>query len=89
MKKRSSLKRVLLTHIIAYVAIIIVVITFVSIYMQTTKIDSLTRSVLGKESISYANEIDNWWSNVEQRVRQTADVLKNSPELSYDDALAM
>ena len=89
MKKRSSLKRVLLTHIIAYVAIIIAVITFVSIYMQTTKIDSLTRSVLGKESISYANEIDNWWSNVEQRVRQTADVLKNSPELSYDDALAM
>ncbi|MBO4395683.1 MAG: methyl-accepting chemotaxis protein [Eubacterium sp.] len=89
MKKRKSLKKVLLTHIIAYVAIIIIVITAVSIYMQTKKIRSLTESVLGKESVSYANAIDNWWSNVEQRVLQTAAVLKASPDLSYDDALKM
>ena len=89
MKKRSSLKKVLLRHIIAYVAIIIIVITTVSIYMQMKKIRSLTESVLGKESISYANEIDNWWSNVEQRVAQTADVMKNIPVLSSDDTHAM
>ena len=89
MKKRSSLKKALLRHIIADVTVIIVVITFVSIYMQMKKISSLTESVLGKESVSYANEINNWWSNVEQRVAQTADVLKNSPDLSYDDALAL
>ncbi len=89
MKKRSSLKKVLLTHIVAYVAVIIIVITGVSIFMQTSKISSLTESVLGKESISYANEVDNWWSNVEQRVAQTADVIKNLPKISYEDQLAM
>ena len=57
--------------------------------MQASKISSLTESVLGKESISYSSEIGNWWSNVEQRVQQVADVLKNTPELNYDDALKM
>ena len=89
MRKRKTLKKVLLTHIIAYVAIIIAIITTISIFMQASKISSLTESVLGKESISYSSEIGNWWSNVEQRVQQVADVLKNTPELNYDDALKM
>ena len=89
MGKRKTLKKVLLTHIIAYVAIIIAIITTISIFMQTSKISSLTESVLGKESISYSSEIGNWWSNVKQRVQQVADVLKNTPELKYDDALKM
>ncbi len=89
MRKRKFLKKVLLTHIIAYVAIIIAIITTISIFMQASKISSLTESVLGKESISYSSEIGNWWSNVEQRVQQVADVLKNTPELNYDDALKM
>ena len=88
-RRRRKLKTILMTRIIIYVAILIVVITGVSIFMQTTKIESLTGSVLGKESISYANQVNNWWSNVEQRVGQTADVLQNIPELSYDEALAM
>ncbi len=89
MRKRKTLKKVLLTHIIAYVAIIIAIITTISIFMQTSKISSLTESVLGKESISYSSEIGNWWSNVQQRVQQVADVLKNTPDLKYDDALKM
>ena len=89
MRKRKTLKKVLLTHIIAYVAIIIAIITTISIFMQASKISSLTESVLGKESISYSSEIGNWWSNVQQRVQQVADVLKNTPELNYDDALKM
>ena len=89
MGKRKTLKKVLLTHIIAYVAIIIAIITTISIFMQTSKISSLTESVLGKESISYSSEIGNWWSNVKQRVQQVADVLENTPDLKYDDALKM
>ncbi len=88
-KKRKKLKTILMAKIIAYVAVLIVVITAVSIFMQTKKIQSLTESVLGKESISYASQVNNWWSNVEQRVAQIGDVLKNIPDLSYDDAQAM
>ena len=89
MKKRKTLKSILIVRIIAYVAILIVVISLASIYMQSSKISSLTESVLGKESISYASVVNNWWSNVEQRVKQTGDVLKNSPNMEYNDALSM
>jgi len=88
-KKRKSLKKLLLSEIILFVAIILAIITVVSIKMQSDKMLELTKSVLGKESVSYASEVYNWWSSIEGRVQQTADVWKNTPELSYDDALAM
>ncbi len=88
-QKRKSLKKVLLTQIILAVAFIIIVITAFNINAQKRKIKELSGSLLSKESISYANEIYSWWSSIEGRVKQTADIWKNSPELSYDDALVM
>ena len=89
MKKRTELKKVLLLQIVAYVTLIILIITAINIRMQSAKIKELTYSLLAKESVSYAKEVYNWWNSIEERVNQTAQVLKNSPELSYDDALAL
>ena len=89
MKKRKSLKNVLLTEVIAFSAIIIIVITAVSIKMQTDEIMDLTKSLIAKESLSYAGEVNNWWDGIEVRVRQTADVYRNSPDMSYDDTLKL
>ena len=88
-KKRKSLKKTLLTKIIIYVAIIIVIITQISIKLAADNIQSLTNSILARESATYAGEVQNWWSSIEERVGQTASVIKNSPEMSYDDTLAM
>lgn len=87
--KRKSLKKILSTQIIAFVAIMIVIITMINMKMQSDRITDLTESVLAKESISYANEVYNWWSSIEERVGQTASVYRNLPEQSYDDTLAM
>ncbi|MCH5186089.1 MAG: methyl-accepting chemotaxis protein [Oscillospiraceae bacterium] len=87
--KRKSLKQILLTQIIVSVVVIIAIITVVSIRVQSLEVIGLTKSVLSRESISYANEIYNWWGSIEGRVQQTADVWKNSPEMTYDEALAM
>ncbi len=87
--KRKSLKKILSTQIIAFVAIIIVIITMINMKMQSDRITELTESVLAKESISYASEVYNWWSSIEERVGQTASVYRNLPEQSYDDTLAM
>jgi len=89
MKKRKSLKKTLLSKIILYVAIIIVIITQISIKLASDNIQSLTNSILAKESAAYASEINNWWSSIVERVRQTANVVKNSPETSDEDMLAM
>ncbi|MBO6108002.1 MAG: methyl-accepting chemotaxis protein [Eubacterium sp.] len=88
-KKRRSLKKVLLTEIIVFVAVIIAIITAISVKLQKDEIRDLTRSVLSEESISYSSEIYNWWSSIEQRVAQTASVFKNIPEPNYDDTLKM
>ncbi len=88
-KKRKSLKNSLLSKIIICVAIIIVVITQISIKLASDNIQSLMHSVLARESATYASEIHNWWSSVEERVAQTANVMRTTPELSYDEALAM
>lgn len=88
-RKRKSLKKVLLTEIIAFVVIIMAIVTGINIKMETDKITELTESILSKESISYASEVNNWWSSIQQRVAQTADVVGNLPELDYDDTLAM
>ncbi len=88
-KKRRSLKKVLMAQTTLIAAIIILAITCVSIRMQTNKIRSLTESVLSRESVSYASEVYNWWSSIEDRVGQTADIYKNIPEMSYDDTLSM
>ena len=88
-KKRKSLKKTLLTKIIIFVAIMIVVITQISIKIAVDNIQSLTNSLLAKESVNYASEVSNWWNGIEARVQQTSDVLKNAPKLSYDDTLAI
>ncbi len=88
-KKRKSLKKTLLSKIIIYVAIMIVVITQISIKLASDNIQSLMNNILARESATYASEIHSWWSSIEQRVAQTADVMRNTPELSYDEALSM
>ena len=87
--KRKSLKKTLLSKIIIYVAIIIVIITQISIKLASDNIQSLTNNILARESETYANEIYSWWNAIKERVGQTANVMRNTPELSYDDALAM
>ncbi|MCR5302304.1 MAG: methyl-accepting chemotaxis protein [Lachnospiraceae bacterium] len=87
--KRKSLKKTLLSRIIIYVAIMIVIITQISIKIAVDNIQSLTNRILARESVTYAEEVNNWWSSIEGRVSQTADVLRNTPDLSYDDALNM
>ena len=87
--KRKSLKMSLLSKIIIFVAIIVVIITQISIKLAADNIESLTDSILAKESATYAEEIYGWWSSIEERVSQTADIYRNTPEMSYDDTLAM
>ena len=87
--KRKSLKKSLLTSIVIWVAIMIVIITQISIKLASDNIRSLMNNILARESATYANEIQSWWNSIEDRVGQTADVMRNTPELSYDDALTM
>lgn len=89
MKKRKSLKKSLLSRIIIYVAIVIVIITQISIKLAADNIQALTNGILERESITYAAEIHNWWNSITERVEQTADVIRNTPDLSYDDARNM
>ncbi len=84
-KKRTTLKKSLITRTIIYVAIIIVIISQIAIKMQSDNIISLSNIVLARESASYAGQIENWWDEIEQRVAQTAYVLKNTPANSYEE----
>jgi hypothetical protein len=74
---------------IIYVAIIIVIITQISIKLASDNIQSLMNGILARESAKYASEIQSWWNDSKTRVGQTADVMRNIPELSYDDTLNM
>ncbi len=87
--KRGSLKKSLLSKIIIFSAVIIIVITQISIKLSVDNIQPLTYNILARESVTYASEIHSWWKSVEERVDQTAAVIKNSPEMSYDDMLTM
>ncbi len=87
--KRGSLKKSLLSKIIIFSAVIIIVITQISIKLSVDNIQPLTNNILARESVTYASEIHSWWKSVEERVDQTAAVIKNSPEMSYDDMLTM
>ncbi|MCR4740742.1 MAG: methyl-accepting chemotaxis protein [Lachnospiraceae bacterium] len=89
MKKRRSLKQLFLTRILLSVVMIIAIITAVSMKRQSDEIVTLTESLLARESISYSSEIYNWWSLIECRVQQIADVLRNSPKMSHEDELNM
>ena len=88
-KNRKSLKKTLLSKIIIYVAIIIVLITQIAMKLARDNMESLTCNILAKESASYASVIHSWWASIGDRVEQTANVIRNTPELSYDEALAM
>lgn len=87
--KRKTLKKTMLSKIIVCVAVIIVIITQISIKLASDNIQALTNNILARESATYAGDIESWWSGVCQRVGQTADIMRNTPDLSYDDALAM
>ena len=89
MKKRTSLKKTLLSSIIIFVAIIIVIITQISIKLEADNIETLLYNILARESVTYSSEVHNWWNAIEGRVSQTADVMRNTPELSHEDALNM
>ncbi len=89
MKKRKSLKKILLGRVLIAVTVIIVIITEFSMNRQSVQIDDLSQSLLVRESVSYSHEIYNWWSLIESRVQQTADVWKSSPEMDYEDARQM
>ncbi|MCR4647762.1 MAG: methyl-accepting chemotaxis protein [Lachnospiraceae bacterium] len=84
-KKRKSLKKSLLSSIIVFVVIIVVIITQISIKLAVDNIQSLLNIVLARENIAYSNEVSGWWNGIEQRVSQTANVYRNSPEMSYDE----
>ncbi len=88
-KKRKSLKKTLLSKIVLYVTIIIVIITQITVKIAVDNIQHLTENILARESVTYAGEVHKWWSSIEERVQQTANVIRNTPELSYEDALAM
>lgn len=88
-KKRKSLKRSLLSKIIICVAIIIIVITQLSIKLAVDNIQPLMNNVLARESATYASEIHSWWKGIEERISQTADVLKNLPEVDQAAELNM
>lgn len=86
-KKRKSLKKTLLSKIIIYVAIVLIIITQISIKIAVDNIESLTKKILARESVTYASEVHNWWSGIEERVDQTANVIKNIPPVSEEDTL--
>ena len=54
-KKRKSLKKTLLSKIIIYVAVMIVIITQISIKLASDNIQSLTNNILARESVTYSN----------------------------------
>ncbi len=89
MKKRKSLKKILLGRVLIAVTVIIIIITEFSMNRQSEQIKDLTMSLLARESVTYSHEIYNWWSLIEGRVQQTADVWKNTPDLSYSEAREM
>ena len=87
--QRKSLKRLLLTRIVLYVAVIVIVITTINIKIQSDKIRSLSAALLSRESVSYSAEIYNWWNGVEARVDQIANVYNSTPKMSESDTLNM
>ncbi len=88
-KKRGSLKKTLLRRIIIYVAVIVIVITQISIFLAANNIQSLTYNILSRESDTYASVIHSWWKSVEDRVMQTGDVMRNTPTLPDEKVLSM
>ncbi|MBO4347095.1 MAG: methyl-accepting chemotaxis protein [Lachnospiraceae bacterium] len=84
-KKRKSLKGSLLFRNIFFVAIIIIIITQITIKLAVDNIQPLIKLVLARETVAYSSEISSWWTNIDERVMQTANVIKFLPEQSSDD----
>ena len=89
MKKRRSLKNSLLSKIVIFVAAIIAIITVITVVLAVDNIKSLTNQVLAEESVADANEINYWWSSIEERVGQVAKDIMYSPSLSHDEILQL
>ena len=87
--KRKSLKRTLLFRIVLYGALIVCIITAINMSSQSSRINSLSKALLSKESVSYAAEVYNWWNSIEERVGQIANVYNNTPQMSDADTLNM
>ncbi|MCR5388382.1 MAG: methyl-accepting chemotaxis protein [Lachnospiraceae bacterium] len=87
--KRKSLKKSLLIKMVVFVAIMIIIITQISIKLAVDNIQSLTNKILARESVAYANDIQSWWNSIEQRVDQTAKVIVNTTQISRDDMLSL
>ncbi len=87
--KRKSLKKSLLIKMVVFVAIIIVIITQISIKLAVDNIQSLTNKILARESVAYADDIHSWWYGVEERVNQTSKVIMNTPQISRNDMLSL
>ena len=87
--KRKSLKQIFLVRIMTAIIIILAAVTVVNTVRLNNHISSLSELLISRESVIYSDEIYNWWSLIEGRVNQTASVIRNAPEMSYDDALNM
>ncbi len=80
--KRGSLKKTLLTKIIVSSAVIILIISQLSIKLAVDNIEPLTYNILARESITYASEIQSWWSNVTEssKLRQETENIASTSE---------
>ena len=87
--KRKSLKKTLLGKIVLYVAIMIVIITQISIKIAADNIQFLMNNILARESENYASTVQSWWYGIEERVEQTANVMRSIPEISHDEVSQM
>ncbi len=85
-RKRKSLKQILILRVLLSVVIVIIILTGVIINQQEKQEQELTESLLARESINYSSEIYSWWRTIQTRVQQTADIWKNAPEMTYDEA---
>jgi len=83
-KKRSSLKKIILLRVLIAVTIIIVIITEYNMSTQSNQIKTLSVSLLARDSVTYAEEIGNWWKLIESRVEMSAEIWRSSPNMSFE-----
>ena len=83
-KKRSSLKKIILLRVLVAVTIIIIIITGYNMSTQSDQIKTLSVSLLARDSVTYAEEIGNWWKLIESRVEMSAEIWRSSPNMSFE-----
>ncbi len=78
------MKKIILLRVLVAVTIMIMIITGYNMSTQSGQIKSLSVSLLSGDSVSYANEIANWWKLIESRVEMSAEIWRSSPLMSYE-----